>query len=41
MKNAPCNGWEPWYLRVRGRLVSLDELREKYRVKMGLYEEEI
>ena len=40
MKNAPCNGWEHWYLMVRGRLISLDELREKYRVKMGLYEEE-
>jgi site-specific DNA-methyltransferase (adenine-specific) len=30
-QNAPCNGWEHWYLQENGRLVSLDEVRERFR----------
>lgn len=40
MNNAPCNGWEHWYLQENGRLISLGEVREKYRVEMGLYDEQ-
>jgi modification methylase len=38
MNNAPCNGWDHWYLREDGRLVSLGDIREKFRVEMGLYD---
>ena len=32
MSDAPCNGWEHWYLRLENdSLISLDDVREKYR----------
>lgn len=31
MNNAPCNGWEHWFVEVDGRLVCLGEIRETYR----------
>lgn len=39
MNNAPCNGWENWYLQENGCLIKLDNIREKYRVENGLYNE--
>jgi modification methylase len=36
MHGAPCNGWEHWYLQENGRLVVLDEIRQRYRVEKGL-----
>ncbi len=36
MNNAPCNGWEHWYIQENGLFLCLAELREKYRVVMGL-----
>jgi site-specific DNA-methyltransferase (adenine-specific) len=33
MNNAPCNGWEHWFLRENGLMVSLGDLREKYRLE--------
>jgi modification methylase len=38
MNDAPCNGWEHWYLRENGLLLRLGEVRERYRLEMGLYE---
>lgn len=40
MHDAPCNGWEQWYLQENGHLISLGEVREKYRIEMGLYDEQ-
>jgi modification methylase len=31
MEGAPCNGWEHWYVKMDGKLVCLDVLRERYR----------
>ncbi len=39
MNDAPCNGWEHWFLRENGRLINLGEVRERYRLENGLYEE--
>ncbi|MFQ3632828.1 DNA-methyltransferase [Roseiflexus sp.] len=39
MNGAPCNGWEHWYCQENGHLISLSELRERFRVEMGLYDE--
>lgn len=36
MNNAPCNGWEHWFVYINGRMTCLDEFREKYRTDMGL-----
>ncbi|MBM3150884.1 MAG: site-specific DNA-methyltransferase [Chloroflexi bacterium] len=36
MNGAPCNGWEHWYLQENGRLVLLDEVRQRYRLEQGL-----
>ncbi len=38
MNGAPCNGWEHWYLQENGGWVSLDDLRQRYRVEEGLVE---
>ncbi len=35
---APCNGWEHWYLQESDHLVSLAELRQRYRAQRGLTE---
>lgn len=40
MKGSPCNGWEHWYVKDNGHFVCLDEIREKYRIEMGLYNEQ-
>jgi len=38
MNDAPCNGWEHWYLRQENNsLICLNDLREKYRIEKGLY----
>jgi modification methylase len=39
MKGSPCNGWEHWYLQENGGLISLGDVREKYRLEKGLYDE--
>lgn len=38
MNGAPCNGWEHWYFKKDGRLTSLNDLRETYRIENGLIE---
>jgi modification methylase len=40
MDGAPCNGWEHWYLRENGSLISLDVIRQKYRMETGLSDEQ-
>lgn len=32
MGEAPCNGWDNWYVREAGGMVPLDEYRKKYRL---------
>jgi len=39
MNGSPCNGWEHWYLQENGGLISLDVLRQKYRMENGLSDE--
>jgi modification methylase len=34
--NAPCNGWEHWYLEENGGLISLDHLRQRFRADKKL-----
>jgi modification methylase len=36
IKDAPCNGWEHWYLKEDGKWINLDVLRERYRLQEGL-----
>ena len=40
MNGAPCNGWEHWFLQERETLISLDVVRDKYRLENGLYNEQ-
>jgi modification methylase len=40
MNGAPCNGWDHWYLRENGSLISLDVIRQKYRMENGLSDEQ-
>ncbi len=40
MNNAPCNGWEHWFLLTNDHMISLNDVRERYRVEMGLYDEQ-
>ncbi len=40
MNGSPCNGWEHWYVEENGCLVKLDDVREKFRATMGLYDEQ-
>jgi modification methylase len=40
MNGSPCNGWEHWYLQENGDLISLDEVRQKYRIEKGLFDEQ-
>jgi hypothetical protein len=41
MNGSPCNGWEHWYLRQEnGGLISLNDVRQKYRMEMGLFDEQ-
>lgn len=35
MNNAPCNGWEHWYIQENGLFRCLGELRERYRAEAG------
>ncbi|HBX69333.1 MAG TPA: DNA methyltransferase [Chloroflexi bacterium] len=32
---APCNGWDLWFLEENGELISLDALRERFRASIG------
>lgn len=41
MNNAPCNGWEHWFVQVEDRMVSLAELREQYRAASGFRLQEL
>lgn len=38
--DAPCNGWDHWYLKENGSFIKLDEVRERYRVEKGLYDDQ-
>jgi modification methylase len=40
MNGAPCNGWEHWFLQENGNLISLGDVREKYRIENGLYDDQ-
>jgi len=40
MNGAPCNGWEHWFLQENGNLIRLGDVREKYRIENGLYDEQ-
>ncbi|HUN23528.1 MAG TPA: site-specific DNA-methyltransferase [Anaerolineales bacterium] len=40
MNGAPCNGWEHWFLQENENLISLGDVREKYRIENGLYDEQ-
>jgi hypothetical protein len=40
MNGAPCNGWEHWFLQENGNLIRLGDVREKYRIENGLYNEQ-
>ncbi len=40
MNNAPCNGWNHWFLQENGHLICLGDVREKFRIDMGLYGEQ-
>ena len=33
MNGAPCNGWDHWYLDMDGKMVLLDEFRQRYRIE--------
>ena len=33
MNGSPCNGWEHWYVEEGGRLVKLDDLRQRLRLE--------
>lgn len=35
--DAPCNGWEHWFVQEHRRFISLGEVREKFRLDRGLY----
>ena len=39
MNGAPCNGWDHWYLEENGRLVRLNEFRERYRLDTAMFNE--
>lgn len=39
MQGAPCNGWDHWYLQNNDHMVSVSEIRERYRLEMGLSDE--
>lgn len=36
MNGSPCNGWEHWYTKVNGEMVSLDLIRKKFITEKGL-----
>jgi modification methylase len=40
MNGAPCNGWEYWFLEEQDQLISLNTVRERYRIEKGLYNDE-
>lgn len=31
MHDKPCNGWEHWYIKETGNMISIDEFRARYR----------
>ncbi len=33
MNNAPCNGWEHWFLQENDHIISLADVREKFRIE--------
>ncbi len=39
MNGAPCNGWEHWYLQEKHGLICLNDVRRKYRLENGIFEE--
>ena len=39
MKNAPCNGWEHWFTLDNGQMICIDDIRERFRLDKGLYDE--
>jgi site-specific DNA-methyltransferase (adenine-specific) len=34
MNGSPCNGWEHWYLEEAGKMVKIDDLRQRFRSKL-------
>ena len=34
--NAPCNGWDQWYLVESGEMIQLDSFRQRYRKKKSI-----
>jgi site-specific DNA-methyltransferase (adenine-specific) len=30
MNDAPCNGWDHWYIEVNGQMQSLDDIRQRF-----------
>lgn len=38
MGGVPCNGWECWFVEVDGQMLSINELREKFRAENNLNE---
>jgi site-specific DNA-methyltransferase (adenine-specific) len=39
MNDAPCNGWDNWYLEAGDQMISIDEFRNRYRLEQGLANE--
>jgi DNA modification methylase len=39
MNDSPCNGWENWYLEEDGRMIVLDDIRQRFRLDTGLINE--
>ncbi len=36
MNGSPCNGWDHWFLQERGRMICLDDLRQRYLIENEL-----
>ena len=34
MNGSPCNGWQHWFLQENGSLISLDDVRQRYRIEI-------
>jgi len=34
MNNAPCNGWKHWFLQENGHIISLNDVRERFRIEI-------
>jgi DNA modification methylase len=35
MNDAPCNGWEHWYIEIDGQMIQLDSIRQRFMDEMG------